>query len=337
MTHLKEILTMHKTWLVTGVSGFIGSHLLETLLKNNQKVIGLSPFLTEKRDTFNDLLSQIPPEKLKNFSLVSGDIRDFKTCLEITKNVDFVLHQSALGSIPQSIKDPLSVNEVNVMGFLNILRASEENKISRFIYASTSYVYGDSQDPNVEDKIGNLLSPYAVSKRTNELYGQVFYRCYGLPTLGLRYFNVFGPRQESTSPHASVIPRWINALLKQEPCIINGDGLHTRDFCYVNNVVQANIKAALTQNSQAFGEVFNVASGKRTTLLELHALIKTFLGGCEESKLIHREDRPGNIKHLFASIDKAKDVLGYHPTHSLEDGLKITIEWVKKNQPATLF
>ena len=333
MPPLKEILTTRQTWLVTGVSGFIGSHLLEALLKNDQKVIGLNPFPVGKKETFNDVLSQISPEKLKNFSLVIGDIRDYKTCLEVTKNVDFVLHQAALGNIPQSIKDPIIVNDVNVMGFLNILRASEENKVSRFVYASTSYVYGDSQDPNVEDKIGNLLSPYAVSKRTNELYGQVFYRCYGIPTLGLRYFNVFGPRQEPLSPHASVIPLWIYALLKQEPCLINGNGLHTRDFCYVDNVVQANIKAALTQNSQAFGEVFNVASGKSTSLLELYALLKTFMGGCEDSKLIHRENRLGDIKHLFANIDKAKNLLGYHPTHSLEDGLKITVEWVKKNQP----
>lgn len=335
MPHLQELRKTPKTWLVTGASGFIGSHLLEALLKNHQKVIGLVNFFAGRRDQFDDFLSQLPKEKLKNFSLVIGDIRDYKTCLEVTKNVDFVLHQAALGNIPQSIKDPLIVNDVNVTGFLNILRASAENKVSRFVYASTSYVYGDAQDPNAEDKIGNLLSPYAVSKRTNELYGQVFYRCYGIPTLGLRYFNVFGPRQELTSLHASVIPLWIHALLKQEPCLINGDGLHTRDFCYVDNVIQANIKAALTQNSQAFGEVFNVASGKRTTLLELHALIKTFMGGCEGSKLIHRDDRPGDIKHLFASIDKAKDILGYHPTHSLEDGLKITIEWIKKNHPKT--
>lgn len=336
MHYLQELRKSSKTWLVTGASGFIGSHLLEALLKNDQRVVGLVNFFAGKRDPFGNFLKQIPQEKLKNFSLMIGDIRDYKICLEITKNVDFVLHQSALGNIPQSIKDPLIVNEVNVTGFLNILRASEENKISRFIYASTSYVYGDSRDPNVEDKIGNLLSPYAVSKRTNELYSQVFYRCYGLPTIGLRYFNVFGPRQESTSPHASVIPLWVHAFLKQELCIINGDGLHTRDFCYVDNVVQANIKAALTQNSQAFGEVFNVASGKSTTLLELYNLIKTIVGGCEGSKLIHRENRSGDIKHLFASIAKAKDFLGYDPTHSIEDGLKITIEWAKKNQSTPL-
>lgn len=331
MSDISDIQNLKKTWLVTGVAGFIGSHLTETLLKNNQKVIGLDNFLTGKKENIEDVISQIPQDKLNNFTFIEGDIRDYKTCCDATKDVDYVLHQAALGSIPRSLKDPLTSNDVNVTGFLNILRASAENKVSQFVYASSSSVYGDSQDlPKVESNIGNLLSPYATSKRTNELYGQVFYRCYGIPTIGLRYFNVFGPRQDPNSVYAAVIPLWVRSLVDHQPCYINGDGLNSRDFCYIDNVVQANIKAALSQNSQAYGEVFNVAFGKRTTLLELYAFIKRYVVADENAQPIYRENRPGDVKHSLANINKAKELLEYNPAYSLEEGLKITVEWFKK-------
>ncbi len=325
-----------KTWLVTGVAGFIGSHLLVALLKKNQKVIGLDNFSVGKKTRLDHVLQGVPQEKLKNFSFVEGDIRDYKTCDEVTKGVHYVLHQAALGNVPRSIKDPLIVNEVNVTGFLNILRASQENKVSRFVYASSSAVYGDSQDqPNREEKFGSLLSPYGASKRTNELYGQAFYRCYGVPTLGLRYFNVFGPHQDLEGMYAAVIPLWVKSLLNQEPCYINGDGLNTRDFCYIDNVIQANLLAALSQNSQTYGEVFNVGCGKPTTLLELYTSIRACLGLIEDIMPLYREERSGDIKHSFAHIDRAKHLLGYAPFGSLEDGLKITVEWFRKHQPSS--
>lgn len=328
MLILNEFANCNKTWLITGVAGFIGSHLLETLLKNDQRVIGLDNFLTGKKKNIDNVLIQLPKEKTDNFTFVEGDIRNFKTCCEVTKGVDYVLHQAALGSIPRSLNDPLTTNEINVGGFLNILLAAEQNKVSRFVYASSSSVYGDSQAlPKIEDNIGNLLSPYATSKRTNELYAHVFYRCYEIPTIGLRYFNVFGPRQDPTSMYAAVIPLWVSSLMNGQPCYINGDGLNSRDFCYVDNVVQANIKAALTQNPQAYGEVFNIAFGERTNLLELYAFIKECLQIDKSIQPVYREPRAGDVKHSLANVDKAKNLLGYDPHYSLKDGLKITAEW----------
>lgn len=322
--------SINKKWLVTGASGFIGSHLLEVLLKNGQIVVGLDNFLTGKKENMDCVFSQIEKKNLNNFTFIEGDIRDYKTCYEATKGMDYVLHQAALGSIPRSLKDPLTTNEVNVTGFLNILKASEFNKVSRFVYASSSSVYGDSQDlPKVEDRTGSLLSPYATSKMINELYGKVFYRCYGIETIGLRYFNVFGPRQDPESIYSAVIPLWINNLIKKKICYINGDGLNSRDFCYVNNVVQANLKAALCKSPKAYGEVFNVAFGKRTTLLELHKLIKECLGLGIEIIPLHRENRPGDVNHSLANIEKAKHLLEYNPVYSLEEGLKITVDFFK--------
>jgi len=333
-----EKINSNKRWLVTGVAGFIGSHLLEVLLKNNQTVIGLDNFLTGKRENIDDVLTHLPQEQSKQFIFVEGDIRDYKTCCDVTKDVDYVLHQAALGSIPRSLKDPLTTNEVNVTGFLNMLRASEENKVSRFVYASSSSVYGDAQElPKIEDRTGRLLSPYATSKMANELYGHAFYHCYGIPTFGLRYFNVFGPRQDPTSMYAAVIPLWISSLIKQQPCYINGDGSNSRDFCYVDNVVQANLKAALCENPQAYGEVFNVAFGKRTNLLELYSFIKAYLGIHKDLPPLHRENRPGDIRHSLADIDKARHLLGYNPSYSLEEGLKITVEWFKKRSEGSDF
>ncbi len=321
---------VNKKWLVTGVAGFVGSHLLETLLKNDQIVVGLDNFLTGKRENIDNVLCQIEEKKLKNFTFIEGDIRDYKTCYEATRGIDYVLHQAALGSVPRSLKDPLTTNEVNITGSLNMLRSSEVNKVSRFVYASSSSVYGDSQAlPKVEDKTGALLSPYAVSKMVNELYGKIFNRCYGIETIGLRYFNVFGPRQDPESLYAAVIPLWIKSLIKNNPCYINGDGLHSRDFCYVDNVVQANLRAALCKAPKAYGEVFNIAFGQRTTLLELYALIKEHLGADKKIAPIHREPRPGDVNHSLADISKAERLLGYRPAYSLEAGLKITVDFFK--------
>lgn len=317
-----------RTWLVTGVAGFIGSHLLSALLKNNQRVMGLDNFLTGKKKNIEDVLAHCSPEQAQKFTFVEGDIRDLKTCEHVTTGVDYVLHQAALGSIPRSLNDPLTTHDVNVTGFLNMLRAAEQNKVSRFVYASSSSVYGDSVElPKVEDCIGNLLSPYAVSKRANELYGQVFHKCYGIPTVGLRYFNVFGPRQDPDSVYAAVIPRWTQSLLKGEPCYINGDGLNSRDFCYVDNVVQANLKAAMTDNSQVDGEIFNIACGETTSLLELYALLKASLGIEPSLPPIHRDRRAGDILHSLAKIDKAERLLGYKPLYSLKKGLEMTAAW----------
>ena len=328
MVILSELSGCHKTWLITGVAGFIGSHLLESLLENNQHVVGLDNFLTGKQKNIDEILLKLPKEKTKNFTFIEGDIRDFKTCSDVTKGVDHVLHQAALGGVSQSLLDPIATNDINVTGFLNLLRAAEQNKVSRFVYASSSSVYGDSTTlPNIESTIGNPLSPYAVSKRTNELYGRVFHHCYNMPTIGLRYFNVFGPRQNPDSMYAAVIPAWVRALLKNQPCYINGDGLNSRDFCYVDNVVQANIKAALTKNPESYGEVFNIAFGKRTTLLDLYDLIGGSLGIDKKIRPLHREKRPGDILNSQANIDKAKKLLDYNPLYSLEDGLKIMTAW----------
>lgn len=322
LTHTKA------TWLITGVAGFIGSHLLESLLKNDQRVIGLDNFLVGKKETIDDVLRRLPPEKSKKFTFVDGDTRDYKVCSEATKDVDYVLHQAALGNVPHSLEDPLTTHDINVTGFLNILRAAEENKVSRFVYASSSAVYGDDPLlPKTEEHIGNLLSPYAASKRANELYGQVFFQCYGLPTIGLRYFNVFGPRQDPGGAYAAVIPLWIQSLTKNRPCYINGDGSTSRDFCYVEDVVRANIKAALCQNSQVYGDVFNIGCGTRTTLLDLYGLLKRELDLGDEVQPLYRETRSGDITHSVANIDKARHLIEYAPRYSLEEGLKLTIPW----------
>lgn len=328
MLILNELKNYKKTWVITGVAGFIGSHLLHTLLENGQRVIGLDNFLTGKRENIDHVLMQLSKEKADNFIFVEGDIRNFNTCCEVTKDVDYVLHQAALGSIPRSLDDPITTNDINVSGFLHMLRAAEQNKVLRFVYASSSSVYGDSQAlPKIEDNIGNLLSPYAITKRTNELYGRIFHQCYGIQTIGLRYFNVFGPRQDPESTYAAVIPLWMRSLIKNTPCYINGTGLNSRDFCYIDNVVQANIRAAMTQSPQAYGGAFNIACGKRTSLLDLYALIKEYLGIDQNIEAIHREKRQGDVMHSLANIDKAINFLGYNPLYSLEDGLKITAKW----------
>ena len=328
----KELLNNQKIWLVTGVAGFIGSNLAEELLKLNQKVISLDNFATGHRYNLEHIKKSVTSEQWENFIFVEGDISNYATCKSITKDVDIILHQAALGSVPRSIDDPVTSNNSNVTGFLHMLTAAKDNGVKRFVYASSSSVYGDSKElPKVEERTGNLLSPYAVTKYVNELYTGVFNKCYGIETVGMRYFNVFGKRQDPNGAYAAVIPKWIGQLLNSEDVIINGDGETSRDFTYIKNVVQANILAGMTDNKEAFGEVFNTAVGGRETLNNLYAAIvnglKENLPNLEIKPPIHRDFRAGDIRHSNANIDKLRRCLGYEPTHGLEEGLKESIEW----------
>jgi len=335
MEYLKikqQLLTNRRTWLVTGVAGFIGSNLAEELLKLNQKVISLDNFSTGHRYNLEHIKKSVTPEQWENFTFVEGDISHYDTCKAITKDVDIVLHQAALGSVPRSIDDPVVSNNSNVTGFLNMLNAAKENGVKRFVYASSSSVYGDSQElPKVEARTGNLLSPYAVTKYVNELYAGVFQKCYGMEPIGLRYFNVFGKRQDPNGAYAAVIPKWIGQLLKGEDVYINGDGETSRDFTFIDNVVQANILAGMTQNENAFGQAFNTAVGGRETLNNLYNAIitglKTHLSDFEMREAVYRDFRAGDIRHSNANIDKLKELLRYEPTHTLEEGLKESIAW----------
>lgn len=326
------LLTNQKTWLVTGVAGFIGSNLAEQLLKLNQKVVGLDNFATGYKHNLEHIKNSVSKEQWKNFAFTEGDITNYETCVTITKNVDIVLHQAALGSVPRSIDNPINSNASNVSGFLNMLTASKDNGVKRFVYASSSSVYGDSAElPKVESRTGNLLSPYAVTKYVNELYMGVFYKCYGFESIGLRYFNVFGKRQDPNGAYAAVIPKWISQMLNGEDVYINGDGETSRDFTYIDNVVQANILAGTVTNTQACAKAYNIATGGRETLNNLFSEIRNEL----EAKLpdlkikdvIYRDFRAGDIRHSNANIDSAKELLGYEPTHTLEQGLKESIEW----------
>jgi UDP-N-acetylglucosamine 4-epimerase len=318
---------------VTGVAGFIGSHLLERLLQLNQKVVGLDNFSTGTPRNLEDVLKSVSPKQQKNFTFYEGDICRIKDCEKAIKNVDFVLHQAALGSVPRSIEFPEMFHHVNVDGFVNMLMAAKKakkTKIKRFVYASSSSVYGDSpSSPKVESQIGNLLSPYAVSKYTNELYASVFGRCYGLQTIGLRYFTVFGPRQDPKGPYAAVIPLWFSAILSGNPVCVYGDGETSRDFCYVENVVQANLLAALTTRSEACDQVYNIAVGERTTLNQLVGYIQQLLGK-SGAKINYQDFRAGDIRHSLASIDKAKKLLGYFPSDSVKQGLEKTRKYYEE-------
>jgi len=330
-----------KTWLVTGNAGFIGSNLTEFLLHYDQKVIGLDNFSTGYRHNIDDVLASVGKDKAKNFSFFEGDIADLDTCTEACQGVDIVLHQAALGSVPRSIDDPITSNRSNITGFLNMITAAKDAGIKRFVYASSSSVYGDSPElPKVEERVGNVLSPYAAMKKTNEIYGNVFYRVYGMETLGLRYFNVFGRRQDPNGAYAAVIPKWVASMLKGEEVYINGDGETSRDFTYIDNVIQMNILAGLTDNPEAFGEAFNVAVGGRNTLNELFDLIKDQLNNqfkIQNSKFkitkspIYRDFRPGDIRHSNADISKAKRIVGYSPTHDIYQGMEEAIEWYIEN------
>ena len=318
------------TWLVTGAAGFIGSHLVEQLLRLKQQVIGLDNFATGYQHNLQQVLNGLPPDCAQRFHFIEGDIRDLAVCQQATQGVDIVLHQAALGSVPRSIKDPLATHAVNVDGFVNMLAAAKENNVRRFVYASSSSVYGDSPVlPKAEHHLGQLLSPYAVSKMTNELYGKVFTRCYDFPTIGLRYFNVFGTRQSPEGPYAAVIPRWVQNLLADKPALIYGDGTTTRDFCFVDNAVQANLLAAMTDNPAAFGQIYNIAVGQQTSLNELYKQIALLLG-IDNVRPVYQGFRPGDIKDSLADITLAKEQLGYVPTHTVRDGLGVAMAWYKK-------
>ncbi len=327
---VKEYLkTTQKIWLVTGCAGFIGSNLIEFLLIHNQKVVGLDNFSTGYQHNLDSVLSLVDRD---NFHFIEGDTKDFETCIEACRGVDIVLHQAALGSVPRSIADPITSNQSNITGFLNMLTASKDMGIDRFVYASSSSVYGDSKElPKVESRTGNLLSPYAVMKMSNELYADVFYKTYGIETIGLRYFNVYGRRQDPNGAYSAVIPKWISSLLNKKDIYINGDGETSRDFTYIDNVVQMNILSGLTDNQNAFGEAFNVAVGGRNTLNELYNIIShNLLDEVEDfnlSKPIYREFRVGDIRDSNADISKAQTTVGYAPTHDIYQGMREAIRW----------
>jgi len=324
------------TWLVTGVAGFIGSNLLETLLKLNQRVVGLDNFATGHQRNLDEVQTLVSPGQWANFNFINGDIRNLADCQEACAGVDYVLHQAALGSVPRSLSDPITTNSTNISGFLNMLVAARDTGVKSFTYAASSSTYGDHPAlPKVEDTIGKPLSPYAVTKYVNELYADVFARCYGFDTIGLRYFNVFGPRQDPNGAYAAVIPKWINSMIKNEPIYINGDGETSRDFCFVNNAVQANLLAATVEHqpdaSSPVNQVYNVACGDRTTLNELFGQIKTNLlplyPYLQDAQPVSRDFRAGDVRHSLADISKASSHLGYIPTHRIGNGMKETMSW----------
>ena len=321
-----------RTWLVTGVSGFIGSNLLEALLMLDQQVVGLDNLSTGRRSNLEETSTRVSSAQWARFRYIEGDICDPKSCAQACTGVEHVLHQAALGSVPRSIVDPATSHASNVTGFLNMLIAARDAKVKSFVYASSSAVYGDHPAlPKVEENIGACLSPYAVTKRANELYAAVFGQCYNLSTVGLRYFNVFGPRQDPDGPYAAVMPKWVAAILRQEPIFINGDGETSRDFCYVANVVQANVLAAMTLNPEAVGQVFNIAVHARTTLNQLFEMLRSDLGqgnpALRELKPTYRDFRAGDVRHSHADISKARKLLGYEPTHTIEQGIGEALAW----------
>jgi UDP-N-acetylglucosamine 4-epimerase len=321
-----------RTWLVTGAAGFIGSHLVEELLGLGQQVLGLDNFATGHRRNLEDVLSRVPADRAVRFRFVEADIRDPAACRAACQGAQYVLHQAALGSVPRSIKDPIASHDSNVTGFLNVLNAAREAGVRRFVYASSSSVYGDHVAlPKTEDVTGNLLSPYATTKFANELYAKTFQRVYGVETVGLRYFNVFGPRQDPNGPYAAVMPQWFAGLLRGEPVYINGDGETSRDFCYVANAVQANLLGATAVDPAATGQVYNVAFGARTTLNELFALIRSqvarFRPEVEGVEPVRRDFRAGDIRHSLADVSRARALLGYAPTHSVREGLDAAAAW----------
>jgi len=329
---LEQLNKTPKTWLVTGVAGFIGSNLLETLLVNNQKVVGLDNFSTGHQHNLDQVKALVSESQWNAFRFIEGDIRDLNTCETACKGVDYVLHQAALGSVPRSIEDPITTNENNISGYLNMLVAAKNAEVSRFVYAASSSTYGDHPDlPKVEDKIGNPLSPYAVTKVVNELYADVFARTYGFKVIGLRYFNIFGQRQDPNGAYAAVIPKWVASIMDNETVYINGDGETSRDFCYIENVMQMNILAATSKNPDATNQVYNVALNHRTTLTELFHFIqeklKVRIPELEESKPVYRDFRAGDVRHSQADISKAKNLLGYEPSHVIDAGLEEAMDW----------
>lgn len=327
-----EQLQQHpKTWLVTGVAGFIGSNLLETLLKLNQTVVGLDNFATGHQHNLDEVQSLVTAEQWAKFRFIEGDIREFTDCQKACTGVDYVLHQAALGSVPRSIADPITTNATNISGFLNMLTAARDANVASFTYAASSSTYGDHPAlPKVEENIGNPLSPYAVTKYVNELYADVFARTYGFKAIGLRYFNVFGKRQDPNGAYAAVIPKWTAAMIAGDDVFINGDGETSRDFCFIENTVQANILAATTENDEAKNQVYNVAVGDRTTLNDLFNAIKAALNenGVEYIKQpIYREFRAGDVRHSQASVEKIQILLNYQAKHKIDEGIKLAVNW----------
>jgi UDP-N-acetylglucosamine 4-epimerase len=344
MTKYKELQEHLKNnqniWLITGVAGFIGSNLLETLLILNQKVVGLDNFDTGHQHNIDQALEDAQQATGKdlsnNFKFIDGDIRELKDCEQACDGVDYVLHQAALGSVPRSIEDPINTNRANIDGFLNMLVASKDANVKRFVYAASSSTYGDHPDlPKIEDKIGSPLSPYAVTKVVNELYAQVFAKTYGFKTIGLRYFNIFGKRQDPNGAYAAVIPKWVAAILNQEQVFINGDGETSRDFCYIDNTVQMNLLAATTDNDKATDQVYNVALNDRTSLNKLYQMIEERLiqrtQGLERKNPIFRDFRAGDVRHSQANIDKAIELLKYQPKYKIEKGMDEAMDWYVKS------
>lgn len=318
-------------WLVTGAAGFIGSNLVETLLRLDQRVVGLDNFSTGKTENLEEVRGLVGEEKWKNFRFEKGDIRNLDDCRQAVGGVDFVLHQAALGSVPRSIKDPITTNQANIDGFLNMLVASRDAGVKSFTYAASSSTYGDHPAlPKVEDRIGRPLSPYAVTKYVNELYADVFARTYDFRCIGLRYFNIFGRRQDPHGAYAAVIPAWTAAMIRDEEVFINGDGETSRDFCYVENAVQANLLAAITASDEARGQVYNIAVSDRTTLNQLFGYLRDALaeqGVHYDRDPVYRDFRPGDVRHSQADIGKAARLLGYQPSHTVREGISEAMPW----------
>jgi len=328
----QQLRTTRYHWLVTGAAGFIGSNLVEALLKLGQRVTGLDNFATGHQHNLDQVAAAVGDETWSNFHFIRGDIRNPADCAHACEGVDFVLHQAALGSVSRSLADPQTTNDTNVTGFLNMLTAARDAKARRFVYAASSSTYGDHPAlPKVEDRIGQPLSPYAVTKYVNELYASVFARCYGMENIGLRYFNVFGPRQDPHGAYAAVIPQWVSALINNQPLAINGDGETSRDFCYIENVVQANLLAAMADAPDAVNQVYNVALSGRTSLNQLYekmlALLQPRFPHLSGHRPLYQDFRPGDVRHSQADISKAAQLLGYMPTHNIEQGLALAMDW----------
>lgn len=327
----RELRQSPKAWLVTGVAGFIGSNLLETLLKLDQSVVGLGNFATGHQRNLDEVRNLVSAEQWSRFRFYEGDIRSLDACRNACAGVDYVLHQAALGSVPRSLENPIATNEVNIGGFLNMLVAARDAKVARFVYAASSSTYGDHPGlPKVEDVIGRPLSPYAVTKYVNELYADIFARRYGVETIGLRYFNIFGPRQDPNGAYAAVIPKWTAAMITGETVYINGDGETSRDFTYIDNAVQANLLAATTNAPEAVNQVYNVAVGDRATLNDLYSSLKRLLTSTfphlATAQATHRDFRAGDVRHSQADVTKARRQLGYFPSHRFGEGLAISTE-----------
>lgn len=326
----QQLRTAPRSWLITGCAGFIGSNLLEALLKLDQRVVGLDNFATGYQHNLDEVRASVSAKQWSNFRFIQGDIREASTCAQAVEGAEYVLHQAALGSVPRSLADPITTNDVNISGFLNMLVAARDAKVQSFVYAASSSTYGDHPAlPKVEDQIGKPLSPYAVTKYVNELYADVFARSYGVKTIGLRYFNVFGKRQDPEGAYAAVIPKWIAAMLGGEAVLVNGDGETSRDFCFVDNAVQANILAAMA-GAEGTNQVYNVAVNARTSLNDLHKhLVSTLAENAVSYSLApdYRDFRAGDVRHSQADISKAQRLLGYQPTHTILQGLQTAMPW----------